>query len=136
MYTPPLALSTLALILIVAGVIFAIALLLGFLGARRRDRALSGGVFERDVAAADAALQQASALDRGWNRDTMMAVARDALAQQRPDWSYEDLHLVLVDDQPGVQEDRAKFMAVGGDGEEAHVVLARDGEVWRAESVD
>ncbi len=136
MYSPPLAISTLGLILIILAAVFAIALLLGVIGARARDRRLEGGVFERDVAAADAALQQASALDRGWNRDAMTSVARDALAEARPGWTYDNLHLVLVEDRPGVDEDRAQFMALGGDGGEARVVLARDGEVWRAESVD
>ncbi|HEX2415701.1 MAG TPA: hypothetical protein VHJ37_10845 [Thermoleophilaceae bacterium] len=135
MYVVPLAISTLGLILIILAVVFAIALILGFLGARTRDRRLAG-VFDRDVAEADSALQQAAALDRGWNREAMTSTVREALSQKRPGWAYHDLHLVLVDDRPGVQEDRAQFVAVGEDGAEARVVLARDGDVWRAESVD
>ena len=135
MHVAPLALSTLGLILIIIGAIFAVALLLGFLGAWVRDRRLAG-VFDRDVAEADSALQQAAALDRGWNREAMMSTARDALSAKRPEWDYRDLHLVLVDDRPGVEEDRAQFVAVAADGEEARVVLAREGDVWRAESVD
>jgi hypothetical protein len=135
MYVAPLAISTLGIILIIVGVVVAIAVLLGFLGARARDRRLAG-VFERDVAEADAALQQAAALDRGWDRDAMMSAARAALTSERPGWSYDDLHLVLVDDRPGVEEDRAQLVAVAGDGQEARVVLAREGDVWRAESID
>jgi hypothetical protein len=135
MYVAPLALSTLGLILIIIGAIFAVALVLGFIGVRTRDRRLAG-VFDRDVAEADSALQQAAALDRGWNREAMMATARDALSARRPEWDYQDLHLVLVDDRPGIEEDRAQFVAVAADGEEARVVLAREGDVWRAESVD
>ena len=46
-----------------------------------------------------------------------------------------DLHLVLVDDRPGVEEDRAHFGAAGGDGE-VRVVLARDPSGgWTVESV-
>jgi hypothetical protein len=135
MYVVPLALSTLGLILIILAVIFAIALILGFLGARVRDRRLAG-VFDRDVADADSALQQAAALDRGWNREAMTSTVRDALSEERPGWTYQDLHLILVDDRPGVEEDRAQFVAIGEDGEEARVVLAREGDVWRAESVD
>jgi hypothetical protein len=41
-----------------------------------------------------------------------------------------------VDDKPGIEEDRAQFVAVAEDGKEARVILARDGDVWRAESVD
>jgi hypothetical protein len=135
MYVAPLAISTLGIILIVIGVVVAIALLLGFLGARARDRRLAG-VFERDVAQADAALQQAAALDRGWDRDAMTSAAHAALTSERPDWSYDDLHLILVDDRPGVEEDRAQFLAVARDGEEARVMLAREGDVWRAESIE
>jgi hypothetical protein len=66
----------------------------------------------------------------------MTSTVRDALSEERPGWTYQDLHLILVDDRPGVEEDRAQFVAIGEDGEEARVVLAREGDVWRAESVD
>jgi hypothetical protein len=42
---------------------------------------------------------------------------------------------VLVDDRPGVSEDRAHFMAVGADGA-ARVILAREGDRWIAERVE
>jgi hypothetical protein len=66
----------------------------------------------------------------------MVSVARSAIAGSRPDWPYEHLHLVLVDDKPGIDEDRARFVAVGDSGEEAQVVLARQGDQWVAEDVD
>ena len=44
--------------------------------------------------------------------------------EHRPGWRYRDLHLVLVDDRPGIEEDRAQFMAIGDDGDEAAVVLS------------
>jgi Flp pilus assembly protein TadB len=127
--------STLAIILIVLGAIVLIALILGFLGARARDRR-QAGTFDERVRAADAALAQAAALDRGWQRDAMEQAARAALSQSRPEWSYGPLHLVLVDDRPGVEEDRAHFVAVGDAGDEARVVLFRQGESWVAESID
>jgi hypothetical protein len=65
----------------------------------------------------------------------MEATARGALERERPGWSYSDLHLVLVDDKPGVQEDRAHFVAVG-EGGEARVVLGRQDGDWVAESVE
>ena len=43
---------------------------------------------------------------------------------------------MLVDDRPGIEEDRAQFVAVGDDGDEAAVVLAREGDRWSAERVD
>jgi len=127
--------STLAIILIVVGVIVLIALILGILGIRARDRR-QAGTWEEHVRAADGALAQAAATDRGWHRESMEAAARVALTESRPDWSYGDLHLVLVDDRPGIEEDRAHFVAVGGDGDEARVVLCREGDRWVAESID
>jgi Flp pilus assembly protein TadB len=135
MYTPPLAISTLAIILIVVGVLVAIALVLGFLGIRARDRR-QANTWAEHVAAGDAALEQARASDRGWQRETMEGVARGALAQQRPDWGYRDLHLVLVDDRPGMDEDRAHFVAVDDAGSEARVILGRRQGDWVAESVE
>jgi hypothetical protein len=127
--------STLAIVLIVFGVIVLVALVLGFLGIRARDRR-QAGTWEEHVRTADGALAQAAATDRGWHRDAMEAAARVALEQSRPDWSYGDLHLVLVDDRPGIDEDRAHFVAVGQGGDEARVVLARQGDHWVAESID
>jgi type II secretory pathway pseudopilin PulG len=127
--------STLAIILIVLGVIVLIAVILGLLGARARDRR-QAATFDERVRAADAALAQAAALDRGWQRDVMEDAARAALSESRPDWSFGTLHLVLVDDRPGIEEDRAHFLAVGESGDEARVVLARQGDRWVAETVD
>jgi hypothetical protein len=44
------------------------------------------------------------------------------------------LDLVLVDDRPGVAEDRAHFVAAGG-GEDVRVILARRDDGWIAEHV-
>ena len=127
--------STLAIVLIVAGVIVAIALILGFLGIRARDRRQAGH-WEEHLRAADAALAEAAATDRGWQRDTMEQAARAALTEMRPDWAPRDLLLVLVDDRPGIDEDRAHFVAVSEGGDEARVVLARQGDLWVAERVE
>jgi hypothetical protein len=128
------ALSTLGIILIVLAVLVVLFFIGGLLGARRRDRR-QAGTYAEHVAAADAALQQARASDRGWHREAMEAVARDAIADSRRDWDYTDLHLVLVDDRPGTEEDRAQFVAVGPDGE-CRVILAREGDRWVAERVE
>jgi hypothetical protein len=129
-----IALSTLGIILIVLAVLVVLFFIGGVLGARRRDRQ-QAGTYDEHVAAADAALQQARASDRGWHREAMEAVARDAIADSRRDWDYTDLHLVLVDDRPGTEEDRAQFVAVGADGE-VRVILAREGDRWVAERVE
>jgi len=127
--------STLAIILIVLGVIVLIAVVLGFLGVQRRDRMRAGG-WEESVRAADAALADAAATDRGWQREVMEQAARSALTEMRPDWAPRDLLLVLVDDKPGINEDRAHFVAVSEGGDEARVVLARQGDLWVAERVE
>ena len=127
--------STLAIVLIVLGVIVVIAVILGFLGARARDRRQAAH-WEDHVRAADAALAQAAASDRGWARDIMEQAARDALAEGRPGWDYGPLHLILVDDRPGIEEDRAHFVAVGDGGDEARVVLSRKGDRWVPERID
>jgi hypothetical protein len=134
MYTAPMAISTLAIILIVIGVLVAIALVLGWLGIRARNRRQAGS-WAAHVSKADAMLEQARAQDRGWHRDAMEAAARAALERDRPGWPYSQLHLVLVDDKPGVEEDRAHFIAVGEGGDEARVVLGRRDGNWMAESV-
>jgi type II secretory pathway pseudopilin PulG len=126
--------STLAIVLIVLGVLLVIFLIGGVLGVRARARH-QAPTFEGRVRAADEALEQARAQDRGWHRDTMEAAAHAAIAEARPGWTYDDLQLVLVDDRPGVEEDRAHFVAGGSDGQ-ARVILARQGDRWLAERVD
>ncbi len=127
--------STFAIVLIVVAVVIAVFILLGFLGARARDRR-QAPTWAEHVAEADAQLEQARASDRGWDRAVMEEAARSALSSSRPGWDFSDLHLVLVDDRPGTEEDRAHFMAVGDGGEEARVVVAREGDRWSAERVD
>jgi hypothetical protein len=127
--------STLAIVLIVGGAVIALLLVLGFLGARARDRR-QAGTWAQHVAEADAALEQARAADRGWDKTVMEAAVQRALGESRPGWPYGDLHLVLVDDRPGTEEDRAHFVAMGDGGDEARVILAREGDRWSAERVD
>ena len=131
----PLAISTFAIVLIAVLAVIALFLVLGFVGTRARDRQQAGS-WEEAVRSAGAALAQAAATDRGWHREAMEAAARAALEEHRPGWSYGELHLVVVDDRPGIEEDRAQFVAVGEGGDEATVVLARQGDRWSAERVD
>jgi type II secretory pathway pseudopilin PulG len=126
--------STLEIVLIVIAAILVLVFVGGVLGARRRDRRRAGR-FTKNVRAADQALQQARASDRGWDKAVMEEAVRSALREQRPELGYDQLHLVLVDDQPGVEEDRAHFMAIGPDGE-ARVVLCRTSGHWGAERVE
>jgi hypothetical protein len=129
-----LGLSTLGIIFIVIGVLVVLFAIGGSIAVVKRSRA-QDATFAQHVEAADSMLEQARALDKGWHRDTMEDAAKAALAESRPGWTYYDLHLVLVDDRPGVNEDRAHFMAVGSDGH-ARVILAREGDRWVAERVE
>jgi hypothetical protein len=129
-----LGLSTLGIIFIVIGVLVVLFAIGGAIAVVKRSRA-QDATFAQHVEAADSALEQARAQDKGWHRDTMEEAARAAIAESRPGWSYDDLHLVLVDDRPGVSEDRAQFMAMGADGS-VRVILAREGDRWVAERVE
>jgi hypothetical protein len=123
--------STLAIVLIIVGAVVLVLLVGGFVAAaRRRDR--DAPRYERHLAEADRALEQARAADKGWDRDALEAAAREALATEKPGWVYRDLALVLVDDRPGISEDRAHFVAAGEDGE-TRVVLTRQESGWVVE---
>jgi hypothetical protein len=126
--------SVLAIVGIVVGVLVLVVLIGGIVAIRRRER-LQAGSYSEHVQAADQALEQARAADKGWDRAAMEEVARSAVAEAKPDLSFDVLHLVLVDDRPGVTEDRAHFVAMGG-GSEVRVVLARRDGGWVAEQVD
>jgi hypothetical protein len=114
--------SVLAIVGIVFGALVVLFLLGGYLYSRRR---LSDPALEQRIRAADQALARARAQDKGWDRALLDEAARRTLAEQRPGFDVGDLHLVLVDDRPGIEEDRAHMLAVGGDGQ-ARVVLTRN----------
>ena len=122
--------SLIEIILIVLAVLVVLVFAGGAVAARRRDR-IRAPDFVQNVGEADQALQQARAADRGWDRPMMEEAARAALRKQRPDFAYDSMHLVLVDDRPGKEDDRAHFVAVGPDGEQ-RVVLTRSGDHWGA----
>jgi len=126
--------STVAIVLIVLAVVLLLFFIGGLFGVRARTRHQAPS-FADHVREADEALEQARALDKGWHRENMEAAARAAIEESRPGWTYEALQLVLVDDRPGVEEDRAHFVASGPDGE-ARVVMARDGDRWVSQVVE
>jgi hypothetical protein len=115
---------------IVVGVIVVLAVLLFagglYASGRRRDK-LADGLLAR-IEAADAALADARAQDRGWERATIEAAARAAVAPQE----VRDLHLVQVVDKPGTDADQAVFRVVGADGAESTVTLGRRDGAWVA----
>ncbi|MEX2023916.1 MAG: hypothetical protein WD993_02430 [Thermoleophilaceae bacterium] len=125
--------STLAIILIVVVAVVAALLLAGAFAIKRRESGHEDE-YRQHLAAADHALEGARASDRGWDRAVMEDVARAALNERRPEWDFGTLDLVLVDDRPGVSDDRAHFEASDGD-ERLRVVLARGESGWTAERV-
>jgi hypothetical protein len=125
--------SVLAIVLIVIAALVVLFFLGGLVVARRR---LDRPGWAQRIAAADQALEQARAADRGWDRELLHEAARRALAEGRPGFEPATLHLVLVDDRPGVEEDRAHLMAAGPD-QSIRVVLARDESgAWLVETLD
>ncbi len=117
--------------LVVVAALLVILFIGGLLGAARRDRSIDPR-FAADVARADAALELARATDRGWDRDALEGAVRRAVAASRPDAVIEELHLVLVEDLPGVEGDQARFMVRCTDGAAIEVLLTRGSGEWAA----
>ena len=126
--------STLGLILIIVGAVV-LLLLIGGLIASRRYRQAHETEIELHIAEADQALEQARAADKGWDRGALEAAARAAILDSRPGWAVEELVLVLVDDRPGIEQDRAHFMASGA-GDRARVILSRTDAGWALERIE
>jgi len=125
--------STLAIVLIIAAIVVVTLLAAATVAVRRRTERGQED-YARHLAAADHALEAARASDRGWDRAVMEDVVRAALNEHRPGWDFRSLDLVLVDDRPGVHEDRAQFEASDGD-ERVLVVLTRGEAGWTAGEV-
>jgi hypothetical protein len=125
--------SVLAIVLIALGAILVLLFIGGLVAARRRTREREPDRLET-IANADRALEAARAADKGWERVLLEEAARKILAEERPDWRYDRLDLVLVDDRPGVEEDTAHFLATGPD-DEARIVLTRQDGGWLAKLV-
>ena len=124
--------SALVIVLIVLAAIIVLLFVGGLAAARRRERE-QAPFLDEHIAEADRALEAARASDRGWDRELMEQAARDALAQAHPGKSFERLELVLVDDKPGVEEDRAQFEGVSGD-TRVRVELTRGGDGWSGQA--
>lgn len=123
--------STLAVILIAVSGVLLFLFLGGLVLSLRRQRR-EGTAQARHIAEADRALERARATDRGWDREALERAARTAMSAERPGWDYDDLELVLVDDRPGVREDRAHFVATSREGD-VRIVLLRGEEGWALE---
>jgi hypothetical protein len=125
-----LALSTGDVVGIVIGAVLLILLVLfvgGYLVLGRR-RVASDAELKHRIEAADAALADARAEDKGWERATIEAAARAAIAPREA----TTLHLIQVVDKPGTDADQAVFRVVHADGAEETLTLGRRDGAWIA----
>ncbi len=118
--------NTLDIVLLAVAVALVLIVVVGSSIARRRTDARDELLLER-LSAANEALARAHAEDNGWARDTLEAAARAAAGPVAPD----ELHLVQVIDNPGIEADEAIFHAVTG-GQAREIRLGRSGDGWVA----
>jgi Zn-dependent protease with chaperone function len=121
------SISVVEIIVLVGLVVIALLFAGGMLAVSRRREKLSDTLLAR-IEAADAALADARAQDKGWERATIEAAARAAVAPRE----VRELQLVQVVDRPGTDADQAVFRVVGADGAESAVTLGRRDGVWGA----
>jgi Tfp pilus assembly protein PilX len=115
-------------IVVVAVLVVLLVLFVGGYVVLGRRRTASEAELKGRIEAADAALADARADDKGWERATIEAAARAAVAPREP----KDLHLVQVVDKPGTDADQAVFRVVLQDGAEQTVTLGRRDGAWIA----
>jgi len=125
--------SALAIVLIAFGGLLLILLTAGYLVTRRRRESEDYGAAVR---AADRGLEHARAADRGWDRAVLEQVCAAALRAERPDLAYEGIDLVLVDDRPGVAEDRAHMVARGPQGHTRLILARNEGGEWTVSRIE
>jgi hypothetical protein len=114
-------------VIVVVGVL--VLLTLGGIAANSQRRRRAAEHFGADVRAADRALAQAHAADKGWDRDRLEAAARREFEQAKPGTPIEALALVQVLDRPGTEEDEAVFRIDAIDGQTT-LTLGRRGDAW------
>lgn len=122
--------SVLAIVLIAFAALMLLLFLGGLIVSGRRQRARAAAL-RAQVEAADQALAQARADDRGWDLEALEAVARAAFASRSQGREPGELLLVQVLDRPGTDEDEAVFRAIDGHHAE-DVVLGRKAGQWVA----
>jgi type II secretory pathway pseudopilin PulG len=127
----PLAITTVEIVLLVVLVVVGLLVAGGWVAATRRARARERKLIE-ELQAAERALAQAHASDKGWDRALLEAAARDAAAVRFGDTPINAMQLVQVLDRPGTDADQAIFRVQTADGDEHRITLGRSGGVWGA----
>jgi hypothetical protein len=125
--------STLAIVLIAIAAVVLLLLIGGVVLSRRR---VAHPDYLRKIEAADRALEHARATDRGWDRALLEQACQTALRAERPDLDFEAIDLVLVDDRPGVVDDRAHLIARGRHGKARVILGRREGGDWAVERIE
>jgi type II secretory pathway pseudopilin PulG len=121
--------SALLIVILVLVAVLAVLIAGGLVAGARR----AGGEREelrRRLQAADRALADARAQDRGWERSTMEAAVRQAFAARSP-VEPRELLLLQVLDRPGTDDDEAVFRVVTDAGAEDVRLRRRSGD-WVA----
>jgi hypothetical protein len=126
--------STLDVVIIAVVVVVGLLAAGGYAVGTRRNRARDERLDEH-LARADAALAEAYAQDKGWERAGLEAAARREWEARRPGVALQQLHLVEVLDRPGTDADLAVFRAVG-DGKPERLVLGRRAGAWQATELE
>lgn len=114
----------LTIVIVVVVLLVAVLAIGGYVAQGRRNAAEEAALHER-AQLADQHLARAHAEDKGWERSTLEAAAREAYAERHPGREPARLMLVQVVDRPGTDQDEAVFDA---DGE--RLVLGRRDGAW------
>jgi hypothetical protein len=126
--------STLAIVIVsVVGALVVVVFVGGLIVVRRRAQ---DPAYEQHLREADRALEQARAADRGWDRALLEDATRRALDAERPGVDFASIDLVLVDDRPGVTDDRAHLLAHGPDVHVRVILTRREGGDWIHERIE
>lgn len=123
-----LAVSTLAIVLIVVAAVVLLLFVGGLVATARKHRAEAKRL-RAQIEEANTALAEAHAQDKGWERESLEAGARSVFEARHPGAPIEQLHLVQVVDRPGTESDLAVFH-VHGAGRLETITLGRHGDAW------
>ncbi|HEX3316985.1 MAG TPA: hypothetical protein VHR88_03135 [Solirubrobacteraceae bacterium] len=120
--------ETWEIVVLIVVVVLALLALGGAAANARRRRALAKR-FGPEIRAADRALADAHAADKGWDRARLEAAARREFEQAKPGVPIRQLALVQVRDLPGTADDEAVFRVEAEDGTTT-LALGRREDDW------
>ncbi len=126
---PPIAVSTLGLILLVLLAVLVLLVAGGYVAMTRRTDKRDAAL-RRELKRAERELAQAHANDKGWDPAVLASAARAAAAERFGDATVGAPLLVQVIDRPGTDADQAVFHVETADGAEHRMTLGRSGGVW------